>query len=353
MSNIKNLVREFIDSSPDFYSDLTEGHDIDNKHNNIISSAYTQIESELNENNFRNWGGQSDFGAPAQITLEMFNQHGVLYTLFRYLYLKLFMFQDEKNLLSFLLDDVAVIEQIGGDKFLLNNKVHETLGVGKFYQYKKYSFNMRWLRYIYILTRVQKYNMLSGNDLWVDVGSYYGGLQGLVKKYNPNVRMILVDFHHQLCRSYIYLHDQYPDALHILPDQVAKYGDFSSLPDGAIVYLPAMNFNDFSYNEVHLATNFFSLGEMKEEFFMEYMNSNIFKKSKFSYLVNRFVSAPFFESTYPGKLSILDYLQDDRDVSHFDVFPVHQYMLTKRELFGRKAFRNTSSSHFELITHNK
>ena len=86
---------------------------------------------------------------------------------------------------------------------------------------------------------------------------------------------------------------------------------------------------------------------------MEYMNSNIFKKSKFSYLVNRFVSAPFFESTYPGKLSILDYLQDDRDVSHFDVFPVHQYMLTKRELFGRKAFRNTSSSHFELITHNK
>ena len=43
------------------------------------------------------------------------------------------------------------------------------------------------------------------NKIWIDVGSYYGGVAGLVKKYFPEIRIILVDFHHQLCRSYLYL----------------------------------------------------------------------------------------------------------------------------------------------------
>ena len=35
---------------------------------------------------------------------------------------------------------------------------------------------------------------------------------------------------------------------------------------------------------------------------------------------------------------------------YFDIFPMQHYILEKRELFGRNACRNTSSSYFEMIT---
>ena len=80
------------------------------------------------------------------------------------------------------------------------------------------------------------------------------------------------------------------------------------------------------------------------------MRSKLFRDSKNTYLVNRLVSAPFFEKTHDSDLSILDYIKIGKSPDYFDIFPMQHYILEKRELFGRNTYRNTSSSHFEMIT---
>jgi hypothetical protein len=142
----------------------------------------------------------------------------------------------------------------------------------------------------------------------------------------------------------------YPNAIHILPSQVSEYPYFTSMPEGSFIYVPASDYERLPEQSVDLFSNFFSFGEMKREFFNIYMNSKLFHDSKNTYLVNRFVSAPFFEKTYDSDLSILDYLKSGKILEYFDIFPMHNYMLVKRDLFGRNASRNTSSSYFEMIT---
>jgi hypothetical protein len=135
-----------------------------------------------------------------------------------------------------------------------------------------------------------------------------------------------------------------------LPSQVSEYPDFTSMPEGSFIYVPASDYERLPEQSVDLFSNFFSFGEMKREFFNIYMNSKLFHDSKNTYLVNRFVSTPFFEKTYDSDLCILDYLKSGKILEYFDIFPMHNYMLVKRDLFGRNASRNTSSSYFEMIT---
>jgi hypothetical protein len=191
---------------------------------------------------------------------------------------------------------------------------------------------------------------LAKGGVWVDVGSYYGGLQGLIRKYHPESRLVLVDFHHQLCRSFIYLSHLFPNAKHIMPDHLAEYENPMAIPEGAIMYVPASEYGRIADQTVDLVTNFFSLGEMKREFFNIYMTSRLFRESRKVFLVNRFVSAPFFEKTYDSDVSMLDYIAPERNKEYFDVFPIHHYMLIKRNLFGRESFRNVSSPYFEMVT---
>ena len=222
-----------------------------------------------------------------------------------------------------------------------------------FFECENTSVNVRWLRYLYIVQKIKTLKLIEGNQIWIDVGCYYGGLAGLVKKYFPSIKIVLVDFHHQLCRSYVYLSELYPDSNHIFPDDVGKYKNFDNLPDGSILYVPVSKYKEVEHNKVDLYTNFFSFGEMRPEAFNSYTESNIYKESKNIYLVNRFVSAPYFESTYDTKLNILDYSLSKKDAFYFDIFPIHHYMLLKREVFGRRQFRNFSSSYFEYIKKRK
>ena len=239
---------------------------------------------------------------------------------------------------------------IGGENFLTDNPVHLTPGVKNSFSIDGITVNMRWLRYVYLLKRILDLKVLTDDAVWVDVGSFYGGLQGLVKKYNPKTRIVMVDFHHQLCRSNIYLSKMYPDAIHIFPSQVSEYLNFSAMPEGSFIYVPVSDYEKLPEQSVDLFSNFFSFGEMKRDFFNIYMHGRLFRDSKNTYLVNRFVSSPFFEKTYDSDLSILDYLKSGKSPDYFDIFPMHHYMLVKRDLFGRNAYRNISSSYFEMIT---
>jgi putative sugar O-methyltransferase len=351
MKNISSLVSEFIKHADEFYTDLELGN-IDAKHVAIVQNAYKQFNKSITSKNFRNWGDQSDLHAPAQITFDMLRIHGYYYVIVRYFYRKLFQPRGERISLSSVMDDIDIIKNSGGGGVLKDNPIHKTPGVGNFYQFNGYSVNARWLRYIYLLSVIRKQNLLSDGEVWVDIGSYYGGLQGMIKKYYPNSRIVLVDFHHQLCRSFVYLKSLYPDAIHIFPNQLKEYKDLNSLPEGSISYIPANKFSVIANNKVHLATNFFSFGEMKREVFSDYINSNIFSKSKTSYIVNRFVSSPYFDRVYDTDLNVLDYQNKKRRLLKFDVFPIHHYMLTYSEIFYRKSYRNSSSSYFEMITLN-
>jgi len=175
-------------------------------------------------------------------------------------------------------------------------------------------------------------------------------LQGLVYKYRPESICIMVDFHHQLCRSYMYLKQQYPDANHVFPSQVDDFFSTERQAHGSFVYLPVQRFDLISSRQAALVSNFFSLGEMRREFFTSYWQSPLFKNAKCQYLVNRFISAPYFEPTYDSDITVADYLNGAREKQYFDVFPMHHFLQIKRKLFGRKVPRNTSSSYFELVT---
>ena len=349
--NTKKLVKKFIKHSPRFYDDL-DLKNVDQKHTDILNEAYKQFDqnfSYISTGNYRDWSGQTDYGVPERLGIDNFKQYGILRTFFRFVYRKIFKYKSEKHLLSTLLDDVEVIKIIGAKDLLVSNPVHLTPGVKRFFPVEGTTVNMRWLRYVYLLNRILNLKILTNDSVWVDIGSFYGGLQGLVRKYNPQTRIVMVDFHHQLCRSFIYLSKMYPNSTHILPSQVSEYSDFASMPKGSFVYVPVSDYESIPNQSVDLFSNFFSFGEMKREYFDVYMSSELFYNSKNTYLVNRFVSAPFFEKTYDSDLSILDYTNLERTVKYFDIFPMHNYMLVKRNLFGRNEYRNASSSYFEMI----
>ena len=128
-----------------------------------------------------------------------------------------------------------------------------------------------------------------------------------------------------------------------------QYGLLREIPPGGVVYVPVDRFSWLREEEVELVSNFFSLGEMRRESFDHYIRSPLFKKAKSIYLVNRFVSAPFFEPTYDNDLTILDYMTKSGEVTYFDIFPIHYFLKMSRELFGRREVRNLSSPYFELV----
>jgi len=345
------LARKFIENSPDFFSDLAID-EIDDKHSAIVKSAYNKMDEKSFWNKFREWSGQDEGVAPVDFFVDVIGSRSSFKNILRYFFIKLFKYKRESIYRSSLADDIDAIKIVGGERLLEENKISDTPGNARYCHISNYQVNTRFLRYIYILSQINKYKLLNDDSIWIDVGPFYGGLQGYVKKYYKNSRMILVDFHHQLCRSYIYLKTIYPNSNHIFPNEIKQFHDLEKLPKDSFFYVPVNYFDKIKSSNLDLFTNFYSLGEMRREHFLNYMSSSIFKNSKYRYLINRFVSAPFFEKTYDSDINVIDYLKFNDNPIYFDVFPIHHFQQFKRNLYGRNVFRNTSSSYFELISSN-
>lgn len=346
---ILEKVKIFQSHSPDFFKDDFIKN-VDCKHKAIVRAAYETAEKIGDGKSFgdRSWIKQSDIEVPMQFRLEALKFYG--WKAFGKKALKKILLHDrDKFLRSALLDDLAILNKINATKLVRENPVNKTPEAADVYFSKNANVNMRWMRYLYLCHQILKRKLLKNNDIWLDIGPFYGGLQGLVKKYLPEVRFIMVDFHHQLCRSYVYLSSIYPKAKHIFPDAIKSIKNLHNLPAGSFVYVPATDFARISEMSCELSTNFVSFGEMKKNTFLNYYNSKIFQSSKKSYLVNRFVSSPFFEKTYDNNSTILDYLKTSKKTYYFDIFPMHIFMLTKRKLLNRSEFRPISSQYFELI----
>ncbi len=347
--NFSLLAEEFIKFSPDFKSDLLIS-EIDNKHKGIVGSAYKKMQQAKFWDDFRNWSEQKDGIEPVNFFTHVIGSKASIKNIALYFYTKIFLRGRNSFYISSLKDDIEIIKMIGGDSYLRQNQVSDTPGGSNYFIVNDIKISLRWSRYIYLLTRILKEKLLKDDEVWVDVGPFYGGIQGLVKKYVPNSRMVLVDFHHQLCRCYIYLKTQYPNATHIFPKDIKKYKNLRNLPSNAFLYVPVSEFHLIKNSRVDLVTNFVSLGEMRREHFENYMKSNLFLNSKKMYLVNRFVSSPFYERTYDSDITIVDYLKSNRKVLYFDMFPIHHYFLIKRKVLGHSVYRNSSSPAFEMIS---
>ncbi len=353
MKTVNKLAQHFIENSPDFYGDLSID-EIDEKHNGIVTNAYLEFGGANNSwENFRNWAGQGDGLAPMNFFTEVLHSKDFIKNLIKYIYKKTIKRQSEVFFWQTLRDDFAILKNIEAQSLLRDNPISNTPGVGNYCSIDGYQLNQRWARYIYLLKRISSEGLLKEGGVWVDVGPFYGGLQGLIRRYHPKCKMILVDFHHQLCRSYIYLATLYPHSHHVLPNDVVKYSDFEDLPENSFVYVPVSYFEKIQHNkEINLFSNFFSFGEMRRVHFEQYMHCPLAEYAKRHYLVNRFVSSPFFEKTYDSDLTILDYLSNGRSINYFNIFPMHHYQLIERKILSGKGFRNTSSPYFELITSN-
>jgi putative sugar O-methyltransferase len=354
MDQFQSQLSHFIEHAPDFFKDGSIPA-VDEKHQRIINSAYDLLNAGFTIDQLRNWAGQTDMGVHHRYTSlsgaaigDTEGKTGAgrwMGSLGEKITARL------QHLFGFsmMLDDISILEMVGGKKFLQENPQSATPGATPFPPVKGYSVTPRWIRYLYLLTQIHNRSLLKPGDVWVDVGSFYGGVQGLVKKYYPQSRIVLVDFHHQLLRSYVYLQTQFPESAHIMPSEIDQYTDLHQLPENAFLYVPVTSFDKIAGMKANLVSNFFSLGEMRREHFEQYMNSSLFRNADKMYLVNRFVSSPFFEKTYDTDINVRDYLAPGKEVSYFDIFPVNHYQIIRRKLFGRTFFRNTSSSYFELI----
>lgn len=351
MLDINKLVLEFENNSKSI--GINKNREIDSKHEKIISDSKKNL-SQLNYKNFRNWQSQNDMGLKYSMTY----LSKIFLGIKKPIILKFFFSIFRKRLnhifeYSSMVDDIETIKRNGGEKLINENPQNETPGALKFPLVQGYSVTTRWLRYLYLLSQIQKFNLLDNNSIWLDVGSYYGGLQGLVRKYYPGSTLILVDFKHQLMRSFIYLKNLYPNAAHILPDEIVKMKAVNNYK-GSILYVDVNKFELIDSLKVDLVTNFFSLGEMKKTTFNNYVKSKIFTNSKSIYYANRIFSSPYFDATYDDSLNIFNYQNSIFSLKYLDILPVGNFNISNRVVNNREFFRNFSSQYFEMIlTKNK
>ncbi len=321
---------------------------IDKKHQHITDKALEEILNNKKNflKNFRDWELQGDTAAPPQLSFDHLKKFGGIETL-KSLVKKILFWRNLDYKESFF-DDLKILEMADALKLLRKNPVNKTPGVKSFYKYKDVYTNYRWNRYAYLANRIIQENLMDKVQNHIDVGSYYGGLQSFLKKEYNSKNYYLIDFSHQLLRSFIFLKTLFPDANHIISSEILDKNT-EKLED-SFVYIPVEEYNNIKNVDFGLFTNFFSFGEMKRKTFQNYINSEQFKRSNNIYFVNRFVSAPFFEKTYDTDLNILNYdLKREYKLTYFDIFPIHHYQTPKRLLFNKIRCRPVSSPYFEMI----
>ena len=340
------FLKHFNNKNIDDYKNL------DIKHKKIVLSASDKI---LNSKkyflkNLFSWESQNDFYYPPQISMMHLKRLNIIELLKKLIEIMFFWRHiPSKNAFY---DDLKILEKSNCLDLIKLNPVHLESSRKDFFVYKKFTTNTRWNRYAYISAKIRDKKILTDTSNHLDVGSYYGGLQSFLKKIHTNTNYYMVDFNHQLLRSYIFLKKMFPESNHILLTNKADILDFKNIK-GSFIYVSIEYFNKLNDIKFDLVTNFFSLGEMKEKDFSYYFNSNAFNNSKFIYLVNRTVSSPFFEKTYNNNTNLLDYLKKiNFKIDYFDVFPIGNYLNVKRDFMGKKKYRPLSSNHFELILKN-
>jgi len=225
-----------------------------------------------------------------------------------------------------------------------------TNGSGLFNPFSaKNGFTNRYIRHIYQLATLEQ-NLpgpLSGGH--VDIGSSYGLCSSLIKRRYPDTKHVLIDKTSVLIAAYFYLRCLFPDArIHLVKENDATESLRSIVNENDFTLYPADFFEPTIPFEPELVTNFYSFGEMPRYWLERYCDSELMKRAKFFYTVNRYDSRP----SYTSDITFLDYPFDLFEPLSVRTCPVTNYHFEAKMMFFTRKVRY-SSEFFEFIGVNK
>jgi putative sugar O-methyltransferase len=351
ISKYNLFLNKLLDHQDNFKSNSLN---LSSKYEKISSKASSEIFSgHFSYQKIRSWSEQDDLGVPVQLRRLLSLDSFTFVNFIRYLrYLSPDYWARSKFQKQALQDDLNIIKESGYVNLLIKNPITKTPFVRDIYIKDKLKFNSRYLRYIYISGQINKYKLLSRREysVHVDIGGFYGGLQGILFNEYSNTTFISVELPHQLFRSFLYHKLLYPEVVQIVGIREFESYMSSATRKNGFIYLSPLDYDSITkITHVDLLTNFLSFGEMSRSNFDNYMKSKTTLNSKSYYFVNRFISSPKYEQTYDANINVMDYFIPQTELKLFDIFPIHHYMITKRGFLGRDGFRNVSSPQFELI----
>jgi putative sugar O-methyltransferase len=214
-----------------------------------------------------------------------------------------------------------------------------------------YSFNKRWshsLRYLglskeYLSAPLSKD---SDNMTVLDIGGAYGVYLWLMKQEFKNIKAVLVEFPEQLILAYYFWASSHEGAkINTLEEAYeAEVIDREFIERYDYTLVPIDCYSKLTGGAADLITNFFSLGEMNEEWFDTYKNSDVFRNAKYLFTINRFFSKP----TYGTDIDILSYPLNDYKKLFFNISPYdHYHYRGKWKILTEKV--EYTSQFFEFI----
>ena len=208
--------------------------------------------------------------------------------------------------INFIEDGFKVIKEENAIETLEKN-IMSSIGNPICYKKKGYNLTYRWLRHILLITG-------------------YGTFPVLLKKNFKSKKFILIDFPEQLCAAKYYIKSEFPDAkitsFEDIKDQEFLNRDFFKKYDFSFV--PCFLIDKIQENSADIFCNFASLNEMPRVWFNKYLQSKLFKSSKYLYTMNRFTRMPM-DKNEKEPISILDMPLRDYKKIFFDVFKLYKW----------------------------
>ena len=312
--------------------------DLDQKWDSLVSSEpgkFINSDYEIKPDVLRNFRKLSIFisDAPA------FNTHWSHAA--RYIY------GGRRGSIRLLKECLDILQSDTGHMFL-EKYPSNAVGNPYIFNYQGYGYTYRWckhIRFLSVLSDILK-SQLQPPFTTLDIGSSYGIFSYLLKKEFSHCNCVLLDFPEQLALAYYFLGLSFPSARIAGYKEIAMADkiDRSFLGKYDFVLIPWFFYRKITPQSIDLITNFASLGEMKRKWFNFYMKSEPFLSAKYFFTVNRFQSAP----TYDTDLTILDYQLDDFKKLHFAVSPIFSHTYIRKYLFFYKKLI-FNSQYFEFI----
>lgn len=244
-------------------------------------------------------------------------------------------------------DSLQVLIQDGYTR-LLEKYPCFPVGAPFVFKHRGYAFTHRWNRHIYLVGLLNKVmgNLIKDEFITLDIGSSYGIFSHILKNEFPNTHCILMDFPEQLLLAHYFIAMNNPHARIasfkevFAENQLGK--DFFRKYDYILV--PISRYLQITAASIDMVTNFVSFAEMNRHWFEYYMNNEPFTSARFFFTMNRFVSAPEYDSD----ITILDYHLEKFSKLHFGICRLFGYAYKRKWLFSYRR-RSLSSQFFEFI----
>lgn len=239
---------------------------------------------------------------------------------------------------------------------LLARNPSPKIGNPELYIKENMIFTHRWIRHIWLLNLYNKFLNNKNVQVIMDIGSNFGALAYLLKKNNPKLKFILVDFPEALSTAHYFIKKEFSTANIASFDDLKdlKKIDESIIKKNDFILLPCFWIEKLEKNTVDLTINIASFNEMNRFWFSKYTNSEVYQSSKFIFLMNRFRRPAIEENEKP--IDILDLKLDKFKKIHFDISELYKWDYTHRSyLLGLPVFfkKNVHPPVYEFIGERK